>query len=429
MRMFVCRGTRFRSVTVAVAAIIALAVAFGPPSPARAAGPIIDVEKEGDRRISIGVDLYKDVPASDLGATVGDVLAFDLELSGWFEPIRPGVLPPKSLGEWQRKGAEVVIEVAPASGGFAGRVKDAGSGESLLDRQYLSSDGSMRRRLHQFADDIVEAMTGEKGLARTQIVCEWDAGKGKRVVRMDADGHGMKEISGEGELELSPRWSSDGGKILYTSYASGYPDVYVHDVRAGGRKRVAHYQGLNAFGDLHPNGDLLVLTMSGSGDPEIYTKDLSSGKIHRLTRHKATDTSPVWSPDGSRIAFVSDRTGGPQVYVMNADGSSPKLVSSRGSYNTAPDWSPDGTRIAYCALRPDGFQIQVVSLESGEITTVTEGGGCEDPCWSPDGRNILYSRNAGGRTDLYITNLTERRALRITRGSGKFTAPDWSPIP
>jgi TolB protein len=400
---------------------------MGNPRDVFAVEPIINVEKEGDRRIAIGVGLYKEISTND--AAAGDILAFDLELSGWFDPMRPGVIAPAGLSDWARKGAEVVVEVAPSAGGFIGRVRDAGSGNALLEKTYPSSEGSLRRRLHRFSDDIVQTLTGEQGMAGTQIVCEWNGGKGKRVVRMDVDGHGMKEITGEGSLELSPRWSSDGAKVLYTSFSSGYPDVYLHDLKVGNRKRVAHYQGLNAFGDLHPNGDLLVLTMSSSGDPEIYTKNLSSGKITRLTRHKATDTSPVWSPDGSRIAFVSDRTGGPQVYIMNADGSSPKQTTFRGSYNTAPEWSPDGTRIAYCALRPDGFQIQVVDLESGAVTTVTEGGGCEDPCWSPDGRSILYSRSAGGRTDLYITDLSERRALRITRGSGKFTTPDWTPIP
>ncbi len=418
-------GAEWRGAGTAIALLVA---AGGWHGTVRAAGPIIDVEKEGDRRITAGVDLFKGV-GGDLSAPAGDVLAFDLELSGWFEPIRPGALPPKALADWQRKGAEVVVQMEPTSGsGFTGRVLDAGSGEMLLERAYPAADGPARKRIHRFADDIVQTLTGEPGLARTQIVCEWDSGKGKRIVRMDVDGQGMKELTGEGVLEMAPRWSVDGSKILYTSFASGYPDVYLHDL-GGGRKRVAHYEGLNAFGDLHPNGDVIALTMSSTGDPEICTKNLGSGKIRRLTRHKATDTSPVWSPDGKRIAFISDRTGGPQVYVMDAEGSSPKQVTVRGSYNTAPEWSPDGTQIAYCALRPDGFQIQVVDLKTNEVTTVTDGGGCEDPCWSPDGRSILYSRSAGGRTDLYITNLTERSALRVTRGAGKFTTPDWSPIP
>jgi TolB protein len=112
---------------------------------------------------------------------------------------------------------------------------------------------------------------------------------------------------------------------------------------------------------------------------------------------------------------------------MDADGSDLERITVRGSYNTAPDWSPDGKKIAYCALRPDGFQIQAIDLGTREVTTLTEGGGCEDPSWAPDSRSVLYSRRAGGRTDLYITNVDERKALRVTKGSGSFTTPDWSP--
>jgi TolB protein len=298
----------------------------------------------------------------------------------------------------------------------------------LFERSYGDDGSSLRQRLHRFSDDVVLALTGEKGLARTKILCEWDPGDGKRVVVMDVDGFGIRELTGERALELGPRWSSDGKRAVYTSYAAGWPDVYVHELRVGSRERVAHYEGLNATGEIGPDGETLLITLSEAGNPEIYSKNLVSGKIQRLTSHRGTDTSPTWSPDGSRIAFVSDRTGSPQVYTMRADGSQVKRVTLRGNYNTAPDWSPDGRRIAYCALRPDGFQIQVLDLEGGQVTTVTEGGGCEDPSWSPDGRSILYSRSAGGRTDLYVTNVNERRALRVSGGSGRYTVPDWSPF-
>jgi len=395
---------------------------------ARAEGPIIDVTKEADRRIAIGVPKLTNLPAQTVGSPPDGVVAFDLELSGWFQPILAGLLPPRTLSEWERLGAQVAAEIA-LPGPLEGTVRDVGTGEALFERSYPDESVSLRRRLHRFCDDVVQALTGEPGLARTRLLCEWDPGDGKRIVMMDIDGFGLKELTGESALELSPRWAPDGRRILYTSYASRYPDVYLHDLRVGSRERVSHYEGLNALAELGPDGETLLLTLSEAGNPEIYSKNLTSGKIRRLTDHDATDASPTWSPDGTAIAFVSDRSGSPQVYTMRPDGSRVERVTMRGNYNTAPDWSPDGKRIAYCALRSDGFQIQVVELEGRQVTTVTEGGGCEDPSWSPDGRSILYSRNAGGRTDLYITSVNERRALRVSRGSGRYTVPDWSPFP
>ncbi|MGH2571532.1 MAG: hypothetical protein ACRDGR_09915 [bacterium] len=407
----------------ALARVAALLLAAAP---ARATGPIIDVTKEADRRIAIGIPKLANLPAETIGSPPDRVVAFDLELSGWFQPIHAGLLPPRTAPDWARLGAEVVVELA-LPGPLEGKVRDVGSGEVLFQKTY--GDGlSLRQRLHVFCDDVVFALTGEKGLARTKIVCEWDPGEGKRVVLMDVDGFGIKELTGERALELGPRWSTDGKRAVYTSYASGYPDVYVHDLKVGHRERVAHYEGLNATGEIGPDGVTLLLTLSEVGNPEIYSKNLESGTMQRLTTHRGTDTSPTWSPDGSKIAFVSDRTGSPQVYTMRADGSHVERVTLRGNYNTAPDWSPDGRRIAYCSLRSDGFQIQVLDLDGGEVITVTEGGGCEDPSWSPDGRSILYSRSAGGRTDLYVTNVNERRALRVSGVSGRYTVPDWSPF-
>lgn len=396
---------------------------------ARAQAPIIEVEKDADRRIAIGIGKYSELPRGEIGSPPGDVVAFDLELSGWFEAKKAGMLEPRTLNDWARLGAEVLVEMNQRNGDLLGAVRDVGTGDILFESEYPAGRGtSFRDRIHEFSNDIVSRLAGETGLGLTKILCEWDPGDGKRIVRMDVDGFGLRELTGDDALELTPRWSADGKRATYTSYSSGFPDLYVHDLVLGTRERVAGYEGLNAHGQLAPDGRTLVMVLSYAGDPDIYTKDLETGTILRLTRNPATDSSPVWSPDGERIAFVSDRSGAPQIWVMNASGGAPERLTVRGSYNTAPDWSPDGTRIAYSALRSDGFQIQYVDLETRRVTTVTELGGCEDPCWSPDGRSIVYSRKAGDRTDLYVTNLNERRALRITRGSGRYSSPDWSRV-
>ena len=413
---------------LATLGVVVTALAFGA-RPAAAQGATIVVATGADYRIAVGVDKYPEISSSVVGSPPGTVVAFDLEISGRFQPIPAGLLPPRSLSDWANRGAEVVVELGLEGTVLEGRVRDVGTGDVLFESTYPNVSRSLRRRLHEFCDDAVAALTGLPGVASTRILCEWNDGGGKRLVVMDVDGWGMRPLTGENVLEMSPRWSSDGRYAVYTSFSSGFPDVYIHDTRIGDRERVAHYEGLNALGDLDPTGRTIIMTLSTSGNAEIYSKDLTTGKILRLTSHPAADTSPVWSPTGDRIAFVSDRSQSPQVYLMNADGTDERRLTVRGTYNTAPDWSPDGTKIAYCALRPDGFQIQVIDLETKGVVTVTDGGGCEDPSWSPDGQSILYSRTAGGRTDLYITNLKERRAFRISRGTGLFTAPDWSPLP
>ena len=135
----------------------ALAAVLLTALPALAAGPIIDVEKDADRRIAAGVDRYADISTAEVGTPAGDVLAFDLELSGWFQAIRPGMLPPRSLNDWQRLGAEVVLEVSVEAGTISGAVRDVGTGTLLFEKRYASRRGSdkLRDRLHAFADDVV----------------------------------------------------------------------------------------------------------------------------------------------------------------------------------------------------------------------------------------------------------------------------------
>lgn len=412
-----------------VLAGIAAGVAAGPVA-AQGGAPLIDVTKAADRRIAIGVGKYPGISGSEVGSPPGEVVAYDFELTGWFQAVLPGAVPPSGLGDWGRLGAELVVELGLEGKSLDAAVRDVGTGDILFRRQYDPQPGeSLRARIHRFVDEAVGALTGQKGLARTRLLCEWDPGDGKRIVVMDIDGFGMKPLTGDKALELSPRWTADGRKAIYTSYRSGYPDVYIQTLATGARDKTAHYEGVNAQGDLSPDGRTLALMLSFQGNPEIYAKDMASSRLHRLTSHPATDATPVWSPDGRRIAFVSDRTGSPQIYVMDADGSRTERVTVRGSYNTAPDWSPDGSRVAYCALRSDGFQIQVLELESGKVTTITDLSGCEDPSWSPDGRSILFSRKSGGRADLYVVDVNEQRTLKVSRGSGRYSAPDWSPLP
>jgi TolB protein len=403
---------------------------------------MIEVIKRPNHRITVGLGEICDLPPDLFSSPAMEILAFDLELSGRFDPIVAEPDPATGWAIWSARGAEAFVELEGEVNSFRVRVRSAFTRSVLYKGSYPEGGESPRQALHRFADEMTELITGHRGFAQTRVLCAWDPGDGvgKRVVLMDSDGDGMTELTGEEVLELSPRWAADCKSVVYTSYASGWPDVYLHNLEREQRDRIAHYEGLNDCGELSPGGQSVVLTLSQGGNPEIYIKDLTSLRLRRLTDHRCTDTSPTWSPDGARIAFVSDRSGGPQIYTTDVRGSSPKRLTTRGSYNTAPDWSPDGRRIAFCGRGPNGPVIQVLELETGEVWTAAEGSACEDPSWSPDGNSILYSRRYFGkqsregepgveRTDLFVTHLNDGRALRIKHPPGRFTTPDWSPFP
>ncbi len=90
------------------------------------------------------------------------------------------------------------------------------------------------------------------------------------------------------------------------------------------------------------NTGRIVFSSFRDGNPEIYVMDANGRNQERLTNHPAYDYDPDWSPDGTKIAFVSSRDGGrEQIHVMDADGKNViRLTNGRGTKG-APDWSPD----------------------------------------------------------------------------------------
>ena len=65
------------------------------------------------------------------------------------------------------------------------------------------------------------AFIGESGPATERV---------KRVGVMDYDGAGIKWLTSKDDLVLSPRFAPDGQTVLYTSFASGVPQIMSLDV-------------------------------------------------------------------------------------------------------------------------------------------------------------------------------------------------------
>ena len=86
------------------------------------------------------------------GAADAKTLQNDLAMSGYFT-VSPA------------DRAQYVVSGNSAGASLAGRVADRG-GKTALSKSY---SGAGRSKVHHFADDIVETLTGNRGIASTRI--------------------------------------------------------------------------------------------------------------------------------------------------------------------------------------------------------------------------------------------------------------------
>ena len=369
----------------------AVAIAFALFSARAEEIPAITVSK-GDK-LAIAV--------SGLSPADAKVLQNDLSLSGYFTVV------PQNTAAF----------IASGSGGgssLAGTVADRG-GKNVLSKTY---NGSPRGKVHAFADDIVETLTGNRGIAATKIAFVATKTGKKEIYTADADGAGVVQLTRDGAISVAPSLSPDGRRLLYTGYQSGYADVYEIDLASGGRNRIIKFPGTNSGAAFSPDGGRIAVTLSKDGNPELYVLGSGGGGARRLTRTPGVESSPTWSPSGDEIIYSSDDRGQPQLYRISASGGSGRPLNAGHGYCTEPNWSPDGKKVAF-NTRGGGFQVAILDLAGGGTRIVGEG---QDPVWGADSRHLIFA--SGGALVMLDTQTGQRTSL--ISGLGKISEPAWS---
>ncbi len=374
-----------------------------------------------------GTGLFREIPASAYISTVSDFNA------------------PVEYADWKAINAQALITGAVNVSGNSVNVKfrvyDVFSGEELLDSsgqgglQFSGTVDGWRRMAHKVADAVYSRITGEGGYFDSRVVFVSETGpkddRQKRLAVMDYDGANLKYLTDSGSIVLAPRFSPSGDRVLYTSYESGFPRIYVLDIGTVQRRALQSAEGSMAFAPrFSPSGQTVVYSLSQGGNTDIFSMDINSGQSVRLTNTPAIETAPSFSPDGSRIVFESDRSGSPQLYVMPATGGEATRISfGEGRYGT-PVWSPRGDLVAFTKQNKGRFHIGVMRLDGSEERLLTASFLDEGPTWAPNGRVIMFAREtqgAGGSSSLYSVDISGRNLKPVRTPEGG-SDPSWSPL-
>jgi len=351
---------------------------------------------------------------------VEEVLNNDLEYSLYFDVFNDTAL--------LTEGAEgVILKGAVESDRIAVRLEDFGTREKIGERAY-KFEPDARRTAHNIADDVINMLTGEKGISRTRILFSYKTSAGKEIGLIDYDGYNFTHLTDNDNINLFPSWAPDGKRMLFSSYTDDRLKILIHDFADKKTTSLSSFKGLNFAPCWSPDGTKICMSLSKDGNAELYLLDLNTRKMHRLTNNSAIDTSPTFSPNSREIAFVSDRSGNPQVYVMDTHGGNVRRLTFHGNYNTSPAWSPRGDIIAYVSREKDNSQqIYITDPTDYNPVRLTYLSNSEEPAWAPDGLHIVFTSNRTGRYELYTMNWDGSRVRKLTRGITA-SAPDWSPI-
>jgi len=314
--------------------------------------------------------------------------------------------------------AGFVISGSADGGRMQGTVQDQ-RGSNVLSKTY---SGSPRSMAHQFADDIVETLTGNRGIATSKIAFVSDRSGRKEIYIADYDGANVQQLTRDNAISVAPALSPDGKRLAYTGYQSGYADIYVIDLVSGSRRAIVRYPGTNSGAAWSPDSSRIACTVSRDGNPELYVVNANGGGARRLTRTRGVESSPTWGPGGREIIYSSDEGGSPRLYRIASGGGNASRIPTQWGYTTEPDWSPDGRRLAFVA-RSGGFNVAVKDLSSGSERIVASG--AVDPAWGPNSRHLLYAASNG--SSLIILDTQTNRTFPVVSGLGKVSEPAWAP--
>ncbi|MHB9028594.1 MAG: hypothetical protein ACYC9O_07495 [Candidatus Latescibacterota bacterium] len=279
-------------------------------------------------------------------------------------------------------------------GSFASQVAyihKAASGKEIFT---IDADGRRRNQLTFSRADILSTSWSSN---TDRIAYSTFTGKNWAVASINVNTGQSQSIFSQGSQNISPSWCPTTPDLLaFSSNRDGNNEIYLVRSNGSGIRRLTNNPGIDVSPSWSPDGSRIAFVSDRTGAPAIYVMGSDGSGQRRLTSIPNTyEDSPNWSPKGDRIVFVI-RTGptGAEIAISSPDGNDVLMLTMGEGTNENPKWSPDGLRIVFTSTRHGGQNLFIMNWDGTGVRPLTKEGNCVSPSWAPSvsGDDIRVSK-------------------------------------
>jgi acylaminoacyl-peptidase len=275
---------------------------------------------------------------------------------------------------------------------------------------------------------------------------------------VNSDGSDLRPLLAPGREASSPRWSPDGGRLLYVSSVAGRSELFVRWMDTGQETNLTQLAESPGGLAWSPDGNWVAFTMfvpeqtkpfaelpsappgadwgppikfiealnyraDGAGylrkgHRHIFLLPALGGTPRQLTDGPFDDGAPRWAPDGRALLFSANRVEGgeydpneSEIYEVTVPGGAIRALTHHKGPDGSPVISPDGKLIAHTGFddRDQGYQVThlYVMNRDGSGSRMLAGTldrDVMDPLWSRDGQGLFFQYDDNGDTRAaYVT--------------------------
>jgi Tol biopolymer transport system component len=225
-------------------------------------------------------------------------------------------------------------------------------------------------------------------------------------VSSSAKGQAPARFCPSSQLDMSPQFSPDGGKVVFASRRSGEGEIWTCKSDGSGATQLT---SLGSFSGSPQWGQKVAFDRQQEGHFAIWVANLDQSLPLRLTSANLDSVRPSWSSDGKWIYFSSPTSGASQVWKVPSQGGDPVQVTTHGGFEAKE--SPDGKFVYYVKqfhVGADGFGIWKIPVGGNEETRLLDQGRSGLWAVAPGGIYVLVSSSSRGPSIEFFDFTTQR---------------------